>query len=143
MPCLKEAGCPCFATPISASGTTVTICVNTVISPMQITRQKRNGIADLAIGVLSLPVMSGRGGTCVYPSRCKHPDSILHAFFELDYQELSRNSNWPDALRRGRGMRQVGVIMQADELKAATSDGAAIVDACKGEKINPSSSNPT
>ncbi len=40
-------------------------------------------------------------------------------------------------------MRQVGVIMQADELKAATSDGAAIVDACKGEKINPSSSNPT
>ena len=31
-------------------------------------------------------------------------------------------------------MRQVGVIMQADELKAATSDGAAIVDACKAKK---------
>ena len=47
----------CGSAPITASGSQVTICGNTVISAMQTTRQTKNGIAARAIVLLSLPVM--------------------------------------------------------------------------------------
>jgi hypothetical protein len=50
-----------LSTPITASGRYVTICGNTVISTIHTTKQAKNGIAALAMVLLSLPPGGGYG----------------------------------------------------------------------------------